>query len=431
MKKIFSALLATAMYCGIAFIFQGCIKDSYQKTYSYTYYVPVYKTTEQVRANIKSNPAQPVTRPGKIYVRGNYIYLNEIDRGIHVIDNTDPSHPNNIAFIDIPGNMDMAVKGNTLYADLYSDLVAIDITDPRAVVLKKVVDNIFPERAYYSNFMMDPNRVVVDWIKRDTTITEKGKMQEFLRRRDIFILYAAADASLQSGTAGGSSPASNSVSPYGNGGSMSRFTLANERLYTVNRSALNIFNVTSEQDPVRTTTTNIGFNIETIFPFKNVMLIGSQAGMYIYNVSIPDHPVQLGKFGHVESCDPVIAEGDYAYVTLSSGRACQGFSNELEVLKLNNLTNPSLEKVYQMTNPRGLSKYGNALFICDAWDGVKIYDASDVNNLRMIKRISGIEAYDVITLNDRAIISAKDGLYQYDISNLQDVHLLSKIGLTE
>ena len=427
MKKIFSAMQALALLCGIAFIFQGCVKDTYQKSYSYTYYVPVYRTTEQVRANIKSNPAQPVTRPGKIYVRGNFIFLNEIDRGIHVIDNTDPSHPINLAFIDIPGNMDIAVKGNTLYADLYCDLVAIDITNPRSVSLKKVIENIFPERSYY-NMTMDASRVIVDWIKRDTTITEKGKMQEFLRRRDIFIMYSA-DASLQSGSAGGSSGVSNSVSPYGVGGSMSRFTLANERLYTVNKTAINVFNVTTEQDPVQTGTRNIGLNIETIFPFRNVLLIGSQSGMYIYNVSVPDNPVQIGKFGHIESCDPVIAEGEYAYVTLSSGRACQGFSNELEVLKLNNLTDPSLVKVYQMTNPHGLSKYGNALFICDAWDGLKVYEASDVNNLQLIKRITGIEAYDVITLNDRAIVSAKDGLYQYDISNLHNIHLLSRIGL--
>jgi hypothetical protein len=291
--------------------------------------------------------------------------------------------------------------------------------------------NIFPERVYY-NMMMNPSMVVVDWIKRDTTIREKGKMEEFLRRRDIFIMYSAnADVMLQSGTAGGSSASSASVSPYGTGGSMSRFTLANERLYTVNRNSLNIFNVTTEQDPVHTGTTSIGFNIETIYPFKNQLLIGSQAGMYVYNVSVPDHPVQMGKFGHVESCDPVIAEGDYAYVTLRSGAACQGFSNELEILKLNNVTDPSLVKVYQMTNPHGLSKYGNSLFICDGRDGLKIYDASDVNNISMIKHLSGMETYDIITLNDRAILVAKDGLYQYDISNVHNLRLLSKIGLSK
>jgi hypothetical protein len=426
MKKFFSAALACTITAAILSMFPGCVKDTYQKSYTYTYYVPVYKTHQQVRDEIKSNTPQPVSRPGKIYVRGNYIFLNEIDKGIHVIDNTDPSHPKNIAFIDIPGNMDMAIKGNTLYADLYTDLVAIDITHPAAVTLKKVVDGVFPERVYYSNILLDGSKVVVDWIKRDTVITEKAGMENFVGRRDIFIMYSA-NSSLQSAASGA---ASASVSPYGNGGSMARFTLANERLYALNNTSLNVFNVTNEQDPVNTISMNVGMNIETVFPFKNQLLIGSQSGMYVYNISNPDQPIQIGRMGHVESCDPVIADGDYAFVTLRSGRACQGFTNELEVLKLNNITNPSLLKTYPMTNPFGLSKVGNLLFICDGRDGLKVYDATDINNLQLVKQISGLEAYDIITLNDRAILVAKDGLYQYSLSDIQNMVLLSKISLT-
>ncbi|HYC29855.1 MAG TPA: hypothetical protein VEB42_13575, partial [Chitinophagaceae bacterium] len=104
---------------------QSCLKDSYTRSTTYTYYQPVYKTTAEVRANIKSNPSQKIERPGKLYIKGQYIFLNEIDKGVHIIDNSNPANPRNIAFIDIPGNVDIAVKGNTLYADLYTDLVAI------------------------------------------------------------------------------------------------------------------------------------------------------------------------------------------------------------------------------------------------------------------------------------------------------------------
>ena len=107
---------------------QGCIKDHCTQTYSY--FVPVYKTSEEVRANIKSNAPREIERTGKLYIRGNYIFLNEIDKGIHIIDNAIPSSPKNVAFIDIPGNMDMAVKGNTLYADAYTVLITLDFTDP-------------------------------------------------------------------------------------------------------------------------------------------------------------------------------------------------------------------------------------------------------------------------------------------------------------
>ena len=136
MRKLF-ALAVASLLCGSVFLFQGCLKDSYTRTHTYTYYKPLYKTADEVRANIRTNTPLSIEKPGKIFVRGQYIFLNEVDKGIHVIDNSNPSQPRNIAFIAIPGNMDMAVKGNILYADLYTDLVAIDITDPQNVVVKK------------------------------------------------------------------------------------------------------------------------------------------------------------------------------------------------------------------------------------------------------------------------------------------------------
>src|SRR6476661_2303126 len=147
-------LITAAITISIAGIFtlQGCMKDSYEKSYSYTYYEPVYKTSAEVRAGIKNNAPQPIEKPGKIFVKGQYIFLGEVDKGIHLIDNSNPSQPRNIAFIDIPGNLDLTVKGNTLYADLYTDLVAIDITNPQQIAVKKIVDNIFPQRYYNGYF---------------------------------------------------------------------------------------------------------------------------------------------------------------------------------------------------------------------------------------------------------------------------------------
>lgn len=136
--KTFSSIVAVLVAMCMALIFfPGCLKDKCTRTF--TIYTPVYKTSAEVRANIKSNAPKTIANAGKIFIRGKYIFLNEIDRGIHVIDNSNPSSPKNVAFIDIPGNMDLAVKGNILYADLYIDLVAIDITDPLHAELKKLL----------------------------------------------------------------------------------------------------------------------------------------------------------------------------------------------------------------------------------------------------------------------------------------------------
>ena len=134
----------------ISIFFQNCVKD--HCTSQYTFWEPVYQSKAEVRANIKSNSPREIERPGKIYIRGNYIFLNEIDRGIHIIDNSNSGSPRIVAFIDIPGNLDMAVKGNILYADFYTELVTIDITDPLHAVVKKFNENIFPERTWGNGF---------------------------------------------------------------------------------------------------------------------------------------------------------------------------------------------------------------------------------------------------------------------------------------
>jgi hypothetical protein len=421
MKKFLSTAMGSLAICLMLILLQGCLKDSYTRTYHYTYYQPVYKTTAEVRANIKNGPAQPVEKPGKIYIKGSYIFLNDVDRGIHIIDNSNPSNPQRISFINIPGNMDLAVKGNILYADLYTDLVAIDISDPQNVVLKKVVENVFPHRYYNSGFVPDSTKVIARWEKRDTTVTEKNSFGGWLKSANVFMDYAAFNS--------GSGSASPSVSPYGYGGSMARFTVVNKRLYTVGDSELSVFDISQTEDPAYVTRKNIGWNIETIYPFMDKLFIGSQTGMFIYDVKSADNPVQVGQFSHAASCDPVISDGKYAYVTLRTGTACTRNTNELDVLALNNLTNPALLKTYALTNPHGLSKDGSVLFICDGRDGLKIYNADDVSNLKLVKTISGMETYDVIAFNGNAMVVAKDGLYQYSYSDLSNIRLLSKINI--
>ncbi len=141
MKKFNKLMLFIALLLSSSFVLQGCLKDTCARTY--TIYTPVYKSVAEVRANIKNNAPLQVSNPGKMFVQGNYIFLNEIDKGIHVIDNSNPANPINKYFIDIPGNIDLAVKDNTLYADLYSDLLTINIADPTLVKVEKVIERLF------------------------------------------------------------------------------------------------------------------------------------------------------------------------------------------------------------------------------------------------------------------------------------------------
>jgi hypothetical protein len=419
MKKLIKIISSA---CMLMLLLNSCVKDNCKKTCTYSYYQPVYKTTAEVRANIKSNAPKEVVNPGKLFILGKYIFLNEIDKGIHVIDNRNPSSPRNVAFIDIPGNLDLAVKGNALYADLYTDLVTLDITDPLNVVVKKYNEGVFPYRAYGNGFYGDSSRIITDWVKRDTAVVEDCGGGLVWNNTEFYMANASSSS-------GGNK--SNSSSPVGKGGSMARFAIVNNKMYTVSYNDLNVFNISSVFAPAYTTKVSISNSqIETIFPMANKLFIGSQSGMYIYNIDNPNNPVLAGQFSHVQSCDPVIADDIYAYVTLRTGSFCFGNANQLEILRLNNFTNPTLVKAYSFTNPHGLSKDGNLLFICDGSDGLKIYNASDVSNLQLIKQFSNIETYDVIAYNHLALVVAKDGLYQYDYSDINNIHLVSKMSIS-
>jgi hypothetical protein len=219
------------------------------------------------------------------------------------------------------------------------------------------------------------------------------------------------------------------VASAGVGGSMARFAIVNEKLYTVGTYYLQVFDITTLSDPIKGAWIDMGWGIETVFPYENNLFVGANNGMHIYDISEPESPVHISTFEHVTTCDPVVVQDTIAYVTLRSGTECQGFTNQLDVLNIKNLHNPSLIKSYPMTNPHGLGIDGNALFICEGDFGMKVFDAADVHSIdkHLIKNYEEIHAFDVIPFNDLLIMIGEDGLFQYDYSNLENIRFLSHI----
>lgn len=425
--KTTSRLLAAFTVISAVLILTGCFKDSVKqsRTYTYTMLTPVYKTRAEVYGAMNSNPTEKITSAGKIYIKGQFIYLNEVDKGIHIIDNSNPSNPAQVAFLDIPGNRDMAVKGNILYADMYGDLLAIDITNPKQTTITKEIRGFFQSRLYYNPVNIDNNLVVVDWIRKDTTITTT---ETNYYPGDCFnCMYLEATAYAQSANASGNAASS------GNGlaGSMASMVLMNDYLYAIREPhSIGIVNIATAVEPSHDTTFYAGFDLETIYPFENKLFLGSMTGMYMYDLTNPLVPVKLGEFSHGRACDPVVTDGAFAYVTLHAGASCGGTANELNIVDIKDLMNPVLVKTYDLTKPTGLCKDGDLLFICDGASGVRLYDASDVSNLEQLKQIDVSDSYDVIAANGLALVVAKNGLYQYDYSNLSDIRLLSTYSIS-
>lgn len=114
---------------------------------------PIYAALDQWD-EIINLPPQPIENLGKIYYKDPFIYVNERFRGIHVVDNSDPTNPVPIAFIQIFGCEDIAIRNDILYADNYTDLVAIDISDINNVKEVSRVKDLYSKesKAYPEGF---------------------------------------------------------------------------------------------------------------------------------------------------------------------------------------------------------------------------------------------------------------------------------------
>ena len=424
MKRI-GNLVALIYLLGI--FLSGCTDDCDSRLY-YTYLEPVYMTTQEIRESFEFREPVELSFPGKIYLYGDYLFVNEVGKGIHIINNTDKRNPVNIGFVNIPGNYDMAVKGNILYADNYVDLLALDISNTNDVKLVKRLEGVFNDHYHYEFLDQNQEAVVVAYEETDTVWYDNpecgGVMPQFLRAEGGFVFGGAMNDS-----AVPTSAAPPSASPTGIGGSMARFAIVNDILYTIGSYNLGVFDITSTSDPVFGNHVEIGWDIETIFPYENNLFIGAQNGMYIYDISEPSAPEFMSTFAHVNSCDPVVVNEDYAFVTLRSGTECDGFTNQLDIIDISNLYNPFLIKTYPMKNPHGLGLDGDALFICEGEWGLKIFNASDINTItsNQIKHYTEMHSYDVIPFNDNLIMIGRDGLYQYDYSSLENIQLLSHL----
>ncbi len=107
---------------------------------------PVYLDTNKMEEYIFSTGPKILVSPGKIFKTSNMLFVSDAGNGVHVIDNSDNKNPQKIAFINIPGNADIAKKGNFLYADCNGYLITIDISDPLNAVVTGINNMLNQDR---------------------------------------------------------------------------------------------------------------------------------------------------------------------------------------------------------------------------------------------------------------------------------------------
>jgi hypothetical protein len=381
---------------------------------------PLTISMEEFKSEPDIIPPQPIKQSGKIYAYRDYIFVNEPYAGVHVINNSSPESPVKQGFIKIPGNIDISIKDDYLFADSLQDLLVLDISDINNInqvarVEGVLQDNIFwPfEAEIVESGNWDPNtEILVGW----EVVTERRLIAETEPQTWRNDLAFAEAASADSGT--------------GEGGSMARFKIVDEFLYAVDSHFINVFDISNLEAPRVLEDVFAGFDIETIFNQGTHLFLGSKSGMYIYDISSPGTPQFISEFQHGTACDPVVVDGDYAYVTLRGGNECGATESGLFIIDISNIEIPELVKSYPMDGPYGLGIKDSQLFVCDGESGLKVYDKTDILNLEEVAHFQDIITYDVIPLNSHLLMVGDGVLSQYAYEDV-GLTLLSTLSLKD
>ena len=414
--------LILALCCAMAFT--SCLEDKCTRTTTFIQFDPVFIPVDEIRPGIAFSGVRELVDPGLIYIYKDYLFVNERREGLHVFDNSNPEAPVNLGFIEIPGNLDMAIKDDVLYADLYLDLVSIDIKDPLNPVLMGRTDAVFA--SFYPLF--EEAGYAVEYVPTERTLEvdcSDGRWGNPWFRGVDDQMFVNVDFASSNG--GGAEVVANAT---GVGGSMARFALAKDYLYALDDYRMRVFDIKSDM-PKLENTVEADWGIETLFPYGDYLFIGANAGMFIFDNQTPTNPSLIARFEHAVSCDPVFVTDDVAYVTLRGGDFCGGWNNQLDVIDVSDIDDPRLMRTYPMDNPHGLAVVDETLFLCEGEFGLKVFDAEDDQAIsqNLLDHIRQIHGFDVIALDNgnHLVVIGLDGLYQYDASDKSALKELSRI----
>ncbi|MEL7219677.1 MAG: hypothetical protein AAGJ93_00080 [Bacteroidota bacterium] len=219
----------------------------------------------------------------------------------------------------------------------------------------------------------------------------------------------------------------------GQGGSLARFTIIGNYLYTLESDALQWFEIAADGKLTQKGELQLNEGKETIFPLDNLLFLGATDGLSIFQVEAEGEPVFQSEIEHFVGCDPVVADDEFAYVTLRL-ESCPGVfrNNTIDVLNIydvTDITNPQEIASYPMNDPRGLGLAGDILFVGQGANGMVIMDVTDPLDVQTITTLEDVHVNDVIVLPEVLLVIGPEKIVQFDYSDPTNLVKLSEIGI--
>jgi len=399
----------------LLFLVVGCKDKRYINYYGNK---PIYMSYDEFRSSVKFENPHALKQKGAIFLHNSTLYVIEENQGVHVFDNSNPASPVNVGFVRVYGATNLSMKEHTMYVNSYVDLVVLDCSNPEHPTPINRVNNVFPYSVVYPNNgyrtqQVDENKGIVMRFELADIKEEKADTPSanYLEDGTLMTTYSS------------STGASNSA------GSMSTFTSNSHHLYILSTNSIVSFGISNASSPTKESTTSLNRWAETLLTDETHLFIGTTTGMQIYSAPNSGNPTFISEISHIQACDPVAIDGNFAYYTIRSGTNCGNSSNKLEVVDISNLSNPVLVGSFDMTNPHGLAAQNSKVWVCDNTSGLKCFNSTVPANTgnAQLSQFTGITAYDIIVRGQNAIVMGENGLFQIDYSNSSTPSLISTI----
>lgn len=214
----------------------------------------------------------------------------------------------------------------------------------------------------------------------------------------------------------------------GTAGSFASFVIVGDYLYAINGQALKTFRLLDNGQLNFRNELSLNATLETVFPYGDMLLIGSQEGVFFLDRATPEAPSFISVYRHITACDPVVASGSIAFSTLRSTRCRFGGADQIDVIDFTDIENPTIIKSYDAVDPLGLAVSGDFLFVCEN-GGLKMYEAGDPSSLLNLGELffEGATPLDVIPNDNYLIVTTNRGIYNVSYDNLGNMQIIGQV----
>jgi len=228
----------------------------------------------------------------------------------------------------------------------------------------------------------------------------------------VALLAGCADGSGLD-TAGSAGPTGDT----GIAGSTARMVVVDDFLYAIAENQIQLFRIDQPSMPNPWVRVTVAWDIQTLFPYEDYLLVGAADGIHILDNTDPASPILVGDLTHARTIDPVVANDGFAYVTLKNDpNAFNQVQDQMNVVSLADVRNPELLNVINMQSPEGLSTIDKRLFVCDGVAGLKQFNLDDPVNPAFVDVLPDVDCNDVIAFNGILYAITDTSLQQYDYS---------------